>query len=71
MKQLSGGSFAGWWYRPEFIINELNINAAISSPGHDDIVPLTMQPYTVRGYAYTGALFALGQFATLNLHKRH
>ncbi|KAK9903477.1 hypothetical protein WJX75_006549 [Coccomyxa subellipsoidea] len=44
----------GWWYRPEFIINELNINAAISTPSHDEIVPLTMQPYTVRGYAYSG-----------------
>ena len=44
----------GWWYRPEFIINELNINATITSPAHDESVPLTQQPYTLRGYAYTG-----------------
>lgn len=46
---------AGWWYRPEFIIMELNINAAITSPAHDESVPLTPEPYTVRGYAYSGA----------------
>ena len=45
---------AGWWYRPEFIINELNINATITSPAHDESVPLTQQPYTLRGYAYSG-----------------
>ena len=45
---------AGWWYRPEFIINELNINAAITQPVHEETVPLTPNPYTVRGYAYTG-----------------
>jgi nitrate reductase (NAD(P)H) len=45
---------AGWWYRPEFIINELNINAAITQPAHDETVPLTPNAYTVRGYAYTG-----------------
>ena len=46
----------GWWFKPEYIINELNINAAITSPAHDEVVPLRPQPYTVRGYAYTGAL---------------
>ena len=46
---------AGWWYRPEFIIMELNINATITSPAHDESVPLTPEPYTVRGYAYTGS----------------
>ena len=45
---------AGWWYRPEFIINELNINAAITSPAHDESLPLTPNDYTIRGYAYTG-----------------
>lgn len=44
----------GWWYRPEFIINELNINAAITSPSHDESLPLTPNDYTIRGYAYTG-----------------
>eukprot|EP00961_Rhodomonas_salina_P297876 3937577-Rhodomonas_salina.1 len=23
----------GWWYKPEYLFNELNINSAISSPG--------------------------------------
>ena len=45
----------GWWFKPEYIINELNINAAITSPAHDEVVALRPQPYTVRGYAYTGA----------------
>jgi hypothetical protein len=54
---------AGWWYRPEFIINELNINAVITSPAHDESVPLTPEPYTVRGYAYTGAQSQRGMHA--------
>lgn len=33
---------------------ELNINAAITSPAHDESVPLTQEPYTVKGYAYSG-----------------
>ncbi|KAK9836934.1 hypothetical protein WJX81_000653 [Elliptochloris bilobata] len=44
----------GWWFKPEYIINELNINAAFTSPAHDEVVPLRPQPFTVRGYAYTG-----------------
>ncbi len=46
---------AGWWFKPDFIINELNINSAITSPAHDEIVPLgTRTSYTIVGYAYTG-----------------
>ncbi|XP_031498138.1 nitrate reductase [NADH] 1-like [Nymphaea colorata] len=48
----------GWWYKPEHIINELNINSAITTPGHDDVLPIdsstTQKPYTLRGYAYSG-----------------
>mmetsp|Transcript_41391 Transcript_41391/g.100458 ORF Transcript_41391/g.100458 Transcript_41391/m.100458 type:complete len:814 (-) Transcript_41391:553-2994(-) len=46
----------GWWYKPDYIINELNINSAIASPNHLEVVPLTgaEQRYTVRGYCYTG-----------------
>lgn len=48
----------GWWYKPDFIINELNINSAISRPWHDEVLPLASNtPYTMSGYAYTGALF--------------
>lgn len=46
---------AGWWYKPDFIINDLNINSAIARPWHDEVLPLTTNaPYTVRGYAYGG-----------------
>jgi nitrate reductase (NAD(P)H) len=50
---------AGWWFRPDFIINELNINSAVSKPWHDDVLPLgTNTNYTMQGYAYTGAVRA-------------
>ncbi|KAF5831631.1 Mo-co oxidoreductase dimerization domain-containing protein [Dunaliella salina] len=46
----------GWWYQPEYIINDLNINSAIARPWHDEVVMLEdgNQPYTVKGYAYAG-----------------
>lgn len=28
----------GWWYRPPYIINELNINSAIVYPRHGEVV---------------------------------
>ncbi|XP_010670929.2 nitrate reductase [NADH] [Beta vulgaris subsp. vulgaris] len=47
-----------WWYKPEFIINELNINSVITTPCHEEILPInawtTQRPYTIRGYAYSG-----------------
>ncbi|OAY70130.1 Nitrate reductase (NADH) 1 [Ananas comosus] len=47
-----------WWYKPEYIINELNINSVITTPGHDEILPInaltTQRPYIMRGYAYSG-----------------
>ncbi|KAL2925244.1 Nitrate reductase [NADH] [Bienertia sinuspersici] len=43
---------------PEYIINELNINSVITTPCHEEILPInawtTQRPYTVRGYAYSG-----------------
>ncbi|KAH0920338.1 hypothetical protein HID58_027998 [Brassica napus] len=49
---------AAWWYRPEYIINELNINSVITTPGHEEILPInaftTQKPYTLKGYAYSG-----------------
>lgn len=51
-------SAEGWWYKPEYIFNELNINSAIASPAHDEVLRIeraaNTQPYTMRGYAYTG-----------------
>lgn len=47
-----------WWYKPEYIINELNINSVITTPCHEEILPInsgtTQRPYTLRGYAYSG-----------------
>ncbi|KAK4804617.1 hypothetical protein SAY86_004434 [Trapa natans] len=47
-----------WWYKPEYIINELNINSAMTTPSHKEVLPInswtTQQPYTLRGYAYSG-----------------
>ena len=44
------------WYKPDYIINELNINSAIAYPAHREVVPLSGggQTYTVQGYCYTG-----------------
>nr|BDT56506.1 nitrate reductase-like protein [Rapaza viridis]BDU67343.1 nitrate reductase-like [Rapaza viridis] len=44
----------GWWYKPEYIINDLNINSAIWAPAHDEVISATRSSYTVQGYAYTG-----------------
>ena len=52
-----GDMRAGWWFRPEFIINELNINSVITTPCHDETLTLSEMEYTVRGYAYTGTHF--------------
>lgn len=46
-----------WWYKPEYIFNELNINSAIASPLHDEELPIAKnidKTYNVSGYAYTG-----------------
>lgn len=54
--------FEAWWYKPEYIINELNINSVITTPGHDEVLPInsvTMQkPFTIKGYAYSGKQFS-------------
>ncbi|KAE9609005.1 hypothetical protein Lal_00020447 [Lupinus albus] len=47
-----------WWYKPEYIINEVNINSVITTPCHDEILPInswtTQRPYVLKGYAYSG-----------------
>jgi hypothetical protein len=49
---------AGWWYRPDYIINELNVNSVITSPAHDETLPINLssvhEPYLLKGYAYSG-----------------
>eukprot|EP00899_Mesostigma_viride_P005008 jgi/Mesvir1/14508/Mv05207-RA.1 len=48
----------GWWYHKEYLFNELNINSAIGSPAHNEVVPLKLsgerQSYRIKGYAYSG-----------------
>lgn len=47
----------GWWYKPEYIFNELNINSAISQPDHNETIVLKKMihsTYELAGYAYTG-----------------
>uniref|UniRef100_A0A7S4S2G2 Nitrate reductase n=2 Tax=Ditylum brightwellii TaxID=49249 RepID=A0A7S4S2G2_9STRA len=52
-ESLSGG----WWYKPEYIFNELNINSAISQPDHNETLGIAEnidKDYEIAGYAYTG-----------------
>ena len=46
----------GWWYKPDYIINELNINSAIAFPGHLEVVALDSpgKMLPIRGYCYNG-----------------
>ena len=46
-----------WWYRPEYIFNELNINSAMTKPDHRETLSIAQnigKTYQVAGYAYTG-----------------
>ena len=46
-----------WWYKPEYIFNELNINSAMSAPDHNETLSIAKNinsTYDVAGYAYTG-----------------
>lgn len=53
-----------WWYDPKYIINDLNVNAAICSPDHDQVIDVASSPQSeagsspqllpIEGYAYTG-----------------
>ncbi|CAM9791278.1 unnamed protein product [Ascophyllum nodosum] len=46
----------GWWFKPPYIINELNINSAVVYPRHGEVLSLgsSDSTYTVSGYAYGG-----------------
>eukprot|EP00741_Cyanophora_paradoxa_P015691 tig00020904_g15148.t1 len=46
----------GWWKKPEFIFNELNINSSAWAPAHGDVAALSAggKRVEVAGYAYTG-----------------
>ena len=48
----------GWWYKPEYIFNELNINSVMTAPDHNEVIDLSPtsmgRTYEIGGYAYTG-----------------
>eukprot|EP01025_Chloroclados_australasicus_P043903 TRINITY_DN4713_c0_g2_i1.p2 TRINITY_DN4713_c0_g2~~TRINITY_DN4713_c0_g2_i1.p2 ORF type:complete len:856 (+),score=123.10 TRINITY_DN4713_c0_g2_i1:117-2684(+) len=45
----------GWWFKPEFILYDLNINSTISRPAHDELITLGQnETYRMEGYAYSG-----------------
>eukprot|EP00421_Protoceratium_reticulatum_P073012 CAMPEP_0168427158 /NCGR_PEP_ID=MMETSP0228-20121227/36206_1 /TAXON_ID=133427 /ORGANISM="Protoceratium reticulatum, Strain CCCM 535 (=CCMP 1889)" /LENGTH=479 /DNA_ID=CAMNT_0008441195 /DNA_START=208 /DNA_END=1643 /DNA_ORIENTATION=- len=48
----------GWWYKPEYIINHININSAMFEPRHNSVFrlggPLAAPTLKVCGYAYVG-----------------
>ena len=49
----------GWWFKPEYIINELNVNSCIACPGHDEVINVSIDStastaYLMKGYAYSG-----------------
>ncbi|PWA71255.1 nitrate reductase [Artemisia annua] len=47
----------GWWYKPESVIYQLNTNSVITTPCHEEILPINArtieEPYTIRGFAYS------------------
>ncbi|KAG1691168.1 hypothetical protein DVH05_027243 [Phytophthora capsici] len=50
-----------WWAKSPYAIMELNINAAVIEPNHDDVLALSeddtvndIETFTVKGYAYSG-----------------
>ena len=44
------------WHDPSYIINDRNLNSAITQPAHNEQLSMESGPtYTVKGYAYMGA----------------
>lgn len=47
----------GWWYKQEYIINELSLNSFINKPNHNDTIPIAAnidKTMEVSGYAHSG-----------------
>jgi len=47
----------GWWYRQEYIINELSLNSVVTSPAHDERLPIAKKIHDtleIKGYAHSG-----------------
>ena len=45
---------AGWFKKPDYIINDINIQSVIGYPAHNEVVPLAAGTYKVKGYAFAG-----------------
>ena len=43
-----------WWFKEEYIINQLNINGAIAYPAHEEVIKPSTTKYVMKGYAYSG-----------------
>jgi nitrate reductase (NAD(P)H) len=44
-----------WWSKPEFAIQELNVNSVVLAPAHGEQLDLSGDDfYTISGYAYSG-----------------
>ncbi|KDN52555.1 hypothetical protein K437DRAFT_292999 [Tilletiaria anomala UBC 951] len=44
-----------WWYNPKYIIYNVNVNAAIACPAHNETIEADSKGfYDLQGYAYTG-----------------
>ncbi|KAF6764114.1 nitrate reductase [Ephemerocybe angulata] len=47
-----------WWYDPRYIIRDLNVNSAIATPDHDQVLAATSDSeeatFVLQGYAYAG-----------------
>eukprot|EP00957_Ditylum_brightwellii_P137484 10482124-Ditylum_brightwellii.AAC.1 len=47
----------GWWYKQEYIINELSLNSLITQPSHGELLPIAKNianTYEIAGYAHSG-----------------
>jgi len=47
----------GWWYKQEYIINELSLNSVLTKPYHDETLAVKEnlgKTYEIRGYAHAG-----------------
>lgn len=47
----------GWWYKQEYIINELSLNSVITQPDHNttvSIADVVDKTYEIGGFAHTG-----------------
>jgi nitrate reductase (NAD(P)H) len=47
----------GWWYKQEYIINDLSLQSVISQPNHNDTLSIAQnidKPFEIGGYAHSG-----------------